>query len=98
MDFTFSVKRSRISVTQGTAAVYLNGTKLVSFGDTIEPIKEGRPFYGENIGGWASSVPDSDFVYGVLFHPFEELYHYSEKVRKILKGEAGEVESNANKE
>lgn len=88
MDFTFSVKRSRISVTQGTATVYLNGIELVSFGDTIELIEGGRPFYGENIGGWASTIPDGDFVHGVLFHPYEDIYHYSDKARKILKGEA----------
>lgn len=87
MDFTFSVKRSRASVTQGSATVYLNGIELVSFGDTIELIEDGRPFYGENIGGWASAVPDGDFVHGVLFHPYDDIYHYSDKVRKILKGE-----------
>lgn len=91
MDFTFSVKRCRVSVTQGTATVYLNGIELVSFGDTIELIKDGQPFYGENIGGWASTVPDGAFVHGVLFHQYDEIYHYSDNVRKILKGEtAGE--------
>lgn len=87
MDFTFSVKRFRISATQGNATVYLNGVELVSFGDAIMPIKDGRPFYGENIGGWASAIPDGDFVHGVLFHPYDNIYNYSDKVRKILKGE-----------
>ena len=85
MDYTFTVKRSRQSVTQGTATVYLNGAELISFGDTIEMVKPGIPHYGENIGGWASIVPDGDFVHGVLFHPHETLYHHSKKVREMLK-------------
>lgn len=86
MEYTFTVKRSRQSVTQGMATVYLNGIELVSFGDTIELIKDGRTNYGENIGGWASVKSDGDFVHGALFHPHENIYHCSDKARDILRG------------
>lgn len=85
MDYTFSVKRSRGSVTQGEATVYLNGVALVTFGDKIELIKEGQEYHGEMIGGWASTTSDGAFVHGVLFHPYEDYYHYSDKVRNFLK-------------
>lgn len=84
MTLNFEVKRHRASVTQGTATVYLNGQKVITFGDTIEPIKDGQAFYGDNIGGWASLKPDEDFIKGVLFHPYDHIYHYSDKVKEIL--------------
>lgn len=84
MEYTFSVSRRRSSATQGAATVLLNGVALVDFGDTIELIKEGQPFYGENIGGWASVVPDGHFVHGLLFHPYED---HAVRVRTLLKEE-----------
>lgn len=84
MDFTFTVKRNRQSVTQGTATVYLNGIEIVTFGDTIELITDNKSYYGEKIGDWASVKPDIDFIKGTLFHPFDETYHYSEKVKNVL--------------
>lgn len=75
----FTVKRNRQSVTQGEATVYLNGEKLVTFGDKIELIKDGQSYYGENIGGWASVKPDSDFINGILFHPYDYIYHLSKQ-------------------
>lgn len=84
----FTVKRERGSVTQGGATVYLNGEKVVTFADTIELIKEGAPYYGENIGGWASTKPDSDFINGVLFHPFND---YSDKVKEIISRQGAAV-------
>ena len=84
MTLNFEVKRHRASVTQGTATVYLNGQEVVTFGDKIRPIKDGQTFYGEKIGLWASITPDEDFIKGVLFHPLDSLYHYSDKVKEIL--------------
>lgn len=88
MEYIFTVKRNRGSVTQGGATVYLNGIEMATFGDDIELISEGKPYYGENIGGWASKLPDGAFVHGTLFHPHENLYHLSDKVREYLKGES----------
>lgn len=53
MKFEFEVKRKRMSVTQGEAAVYCNGTKIVQYGDTIELNSEGK---------WESVVTDQIFV------------------------------------
>lgn len=95
MDYTFTVKRTRQSVTQGTATVYLNGVELVTFGDTIKLIKEDQAFYGENIGGWASTKPDGEFIRGVLWHPYDRVYHYSNMIDDILR--AGELRRPADK-
>lgn len=84
MKLEIEVRRLRGSVTQGEAAVYVNGEKAIQFGDTIEFIKEGQPYYSEKIGGWASVIPDSHFIKGLLWHPFEDMYHYSDKVKEIL--------------
>jgi len=86
-EFIFTVKRTRQSVTQGTATVYLNGAEITTFGDTIELIKDGQQYYGAKYSNWASVKPDGDFIHGVLFHPHENLYHLSDKVRKILKND-----------
>lgn len=84
MDIQITVKRRRMSVTQGMADVYINDDLVMSFGDTIEMIKEGEKYYGEMIGNWASKIPDTRFVIGMLYHPYDELYHYSERVKKAL--------------
>lgn len=59
MKLEIEVKRRRFSVTQGQADVYVNGEMVISFGDTIEIINDGQPYYSEKIGNWASIVPDS---------------------------------------
>ena len=51
MKLVIEVKRRRMSVTQGVADVYVNGQKVITFGDEIEMIKEGERCYGDNIGG-----------------------------------------------
>ena len=84
MKLEIEVKRIRGSVTQGEAAVYVNGEKVIQFGDRIEFIEEGQPYYSEKIGGWASVKPDSDFIKGLLWHPLDDTYHYSDKVKEIL--------------
>lgn len=91
MVLDFTVKRNRQTVTQGEATVYLNGEKVVTFGDKIELIKDGQAYYGENIGGWASTTPDNDFINGVLFHPLDSVYHYSDKVKEIIKRQGAAV-------
>lgn len=85
--YIFTVDRLRGSVTQGAAKVYLNGEEVAEFDDKIELLKDGESYYGENIGGWASRTPDADFIKGVLFHPFDAYYKYSEKVKEILNRE-----------
>lgn len=84
MKYVIEVRRGRSSVTQGYATVCVNGIEVMTFGDTIELIKDGQRWYGDKIGGWASTTPDESFIKGMLFHPFDELYRYSEKFRKML--------------
>lgn len=78
------VCRNRPSVTQGSATVYVNGIEAITFGDEIEMIRPGEKYYGPLIGDWASKKPDANFIHGMLYHPYVELYHFSKKVREII--------------
>lgn len=84
MKYVIEVKRSRPSVTQGSAEVYVNGEVIISFNDEIKLIRCGEKYYGDLIGGWASVTPDEEFIKGMLFHPYDEYYCHSEKFRKVL--------------
>lgn len=97
MKLEIEVKRRRASVTQGEADVFINGEKVLTFGDTIQIIEDGQPYFGEKIGNWASTVPDSSFIKGILWHPFDSIYHYSELVKKILDKGAEEDERRIEK-
>jgi len=93
MKLEIEVKRRRFSVTQGQADMYVNGEMVISFGDTIEIIGDSQPYYSEKIGNYASTVPDSIFIRGLLFHPYDDIYHYSEKVKAILDAETESLEA-----
>lgn len=84
MEVKITVLRIRPSVTQGYAAVYINGQKAITFADTIELRKPNEPYYGENIGGWASTIPDMQFIIGALYHDFDNVYKFSDTVKDIL--------------
>ena len=58
MNINFEVKRHRLSATQGEAEVFANGKFIIRYGDNIVIGGE----YGENIGGWASSISDEHFI------------------------------------
>lgn len=87
MKFEIEVKRIRFSVTQGEAAVYINGEKVIQFGDDIQMVEPGQKYYGEKIGNWASTVSDADFIKGLLWHPYDDVYHIRDKVEAILDRE-----------
>lgn len=84
MEFKITVERRRSSVTQGMADVLINGVKVMDFGDTIELIKPGEKYYGSLIGNWASKTPDIAFIRGMLYHPYDNMYNYSDRVRAAL--------------
>ena len=64
MRLEFTVKRKRSSVTQGFASVLCNGIVIEGgFGDEIS--LNGQ--YGDDIGGWKSTKPDSAFIEAVAF-------------------------------
>lgn len=61
----FQVVRNRISATQGEATVYYYGIEVATFGDEIDYINVGEPYYGEMNSRWASRVPDEKFIEAV---------------------------------
>lgn len=84
---TITTERVRQSATQGEVRVFINGTYILNFGDSIVlPPKGSAPedYYGDNIGGWRSDTPDSAFVLGLIWHPFDYNYHYSNIVCRKL--------------
>ncbi len=84
---TVTTERVRMSATQGECKVFINGTYIMNFGDHIVlPEQDGDPknYYGADVGGWRSSEPDSAFVLGPIWHPFDFAYHYSDDVCRKL--------------
>ena len=60
--------------------MFINGEYILNFGDSIVLVPKdssAEDYYGDNIGGWRSSTPDSAFVLGLIWHPFDYNYHYS---------------------
>lgn len=95
MEIKITVERRRGSVTQGMVDVLINGEKVMDFGDTIELIKPGEEYHGPIIGGWASKTPDAAFILGMLYHPHDDIYHISEKVKKALENIKAQEERDA---
>lgn len=85
MEFVFKVKRKRRSVTQGEATVSLNDIEILTFADNIELISKGKDYFGKNIGGYASTVPDVDFVKAAIYHKCDNIYRYSDKVKEVFE-------------
>lgn len=81
---TIEVKRRRISLVQGEADIYVNSQFVMTFGDTIQLISPGKKYYGERIGNWASVIPDSAFIKGLFYHPYDLVYHYSDKAKEPI--------------
>lgn len=94
MKIEIEVRRVRSSVTQGEAHIYMNGHKVMYFGDDIQLVKEGTPYYGENIGGWASTKSDTDFIRGLLCHEHEDIYRIHEKISAVLDAIEAEEKSD----
>lgn len=96
-----TTERVRGSVTQGECRVYINGTYILNFGDNIVIVPKevsADDYYGDDIGGWKSSEPDSAFTLGLIWHPFDNLYHYDKLVCKKLGIEPGEWIGGQNDE
>ena len=90
------IKRNRLSVTQGSTDVYINGKKILNFGDDMYLKQKDGAFtngyttldkaqhYGEVLSGWGSITPDSEFIQGLLYHPYDNVYHYSDIVNQAI--------------
>lgn len=84
---TITAERVRMSVIQGEVRVLINGTHILNFGDNIVLTKRNAgplDYYGETIGRWRSCKPDSAFVLGLIWHPLDRVYHYSDLVCQKL--------------
>ncbi len=82
-----TTERVRQSTTQGEVRVFINGTYILNFGDSIVLPPQGsapEDYYGDNIGGWRSDTPDSAFVLGLIWHPFDYNHHYRDMVCRKL--------------
>lgn len=85
MKMEFTVKRNRGSVTQGTATVLLNGKEVITFADEITITDKNRGNdYGDIVGGWQSSKPDSVFIKGVLFPFFANAEKIKNRIMQII--------------
>lgn len=92
----FEVRRVRASVTQQEAHVYCNGQFVTNFMDEPKILKQGEKYYGPICGGWASTTPDAQFIHGALFHIHDDIYHISDKVRKLIEVRKEEEAGRAN--
>lgn len=62
------VIRKRQTATAGTVTVVLNGEELVTYEDDIRPIEGRGPYYSEIVDGYASVVPDDEYVFDAVFN------------------------------
>ena len=76
MQYVFTVERVAHSVTIRDAIVKLNGEHIVTFDD--------RSVLGDD-GEWHSVHTDGEFILAALYHPNDDIYHYSDRVRAILE-------------
>lgn len=74
------VQPVKVSATQGHVNVLINDEIIVSWGDDSECVEDGWEFESdtENPGKYVTSL---------LYHKFDNLYHYSDMVRKAFEGE-----------
>ena len=73
--------------TQGEVKVFINGEYILNFGDNIVLTKKDDcpdDYYGDDIGGWRSNAPDSGFVLGLIWHPYDYVYHHSDLICRKL--------------
>lgn len=77
-ELNFEVKRVRFSVTQGEAVVYLDGKEMARFADEIQLVD----------GEWQSVKTDEEFIRGLLFHPYDDVYQISQPLKGYLMKES----------
>lgn len=73
-------RRTSLSATQGNISIFVNNKDMdMHFEDKMER--------DEN-GNYVSTTPDSElgkFVYACLWHPYDEIYHYSDRFKSMFK-------------
>lgn len=67
MEIKVEIRRWRTSVTQGGVEIKIGGRVVCPHvHDEIKLLKDGDTYYGEEIGGWASTTPESYFAKMVI--------------------------------
>lgn len=73
-------RRTRISETQGNISIFVNNKDMnIHFDDKMKR--------DEN-GNYVSTTPDNElgkFVYACLWHPYDDIYHYSDEFKSLFK-------------
>ena len=62
------VIRKRQTARDGTVTVVLNGVELATYEDDIRLADGTGPYYSEIVDGYASVVPDDDYVFDAVFN------------------------------
>ncbi len=62
------VIRKRQTARDGTVTVVLNGVELATYRDDIRLVDGTGPYYSEIVDGYASVVPDDDYVFDAVFN------------------------------
>lgn len=62
------VIRKRQTANRGTVTIIMNGTELATYQDDIRPIEGKGPYYSEIVDGYASVVPDDEYVFNAVFN------------------------------
>ena len=104
--YTIEVVRHRASVTQGTVEVKFEGKRILLMSDEIRLEgsnddycgAKGRPTYGENMGGWASVLPDEHFVAGLFSDEWPIGETVSARVKRVLAGDSEAIPPCADAE
>lgn len=97
--YTIEVERHRASVTQGSVDIKFNGKRILVMSDDIrlegsdDPYcgAKGRPTYGENMGGWASVMPDEYFVAHLFCKDWPLRESVADRVMGVLESNAEEI-------
>lgn len=73
-------RRTSLSATQGNISIFVNNKDM-------DMHFEDKMVLDEN-GNYVSTTPDSElgkFVYACLWHPLDEIYHYSDRFKRLFK-------------
>lgn len=78
--WVIEARRTRQSVTQGNVSIFINNKDMnMHFEDRFE---------SDENGNYVSTTPDEElgkFVYACLWHPLDNVYHYSDRFKSLFK-------------
>lgn len=78
--WVIEARRTRQSATQGNVSIFVNNKDMdMHFEDKIK---------SDENGNYVSTTPDEElgkFVYACLWHPLDNVYHYSDRFKRLFK-------------